>query len=139
VIPQAVKRIYYGFVDAHEDRGERVPTPSMVMLARVTGFLASGGIIILWMVLVFLSPYGSGGVTRGTYMVAGAMTLLALLGGAAVYKVKPYPLLGVFVASFVPVGFYMIGTPGIFKWIGVFNALFLVSGLLLLGNRRIRQ
>ena len=57
---------------------------------------------------------------------------LALVGTGAAWKTKPYWMLAVFAVSFIPVGFYTLGVPGPFQWIGVSNTLFLISGLLVI-------
>jgi hypothetical protein len=86
--------------------------------------------------LSFLNPYGYQGATATTYIIATLMVLLAVIGLVAILVAKPYWVLIVALASFIPVGFYLLGTPGIFRWIGVFNVLLFVSGLLMLVGRK---
>src|SRR5512145_2378552 len=102
----------------------------MLFLSRLVGLAASVGVIGLWSVFSFFNPYNGQQITGATYLIAGLMINLAGLGVVAVLSDKPYLMMLVFVFSFVPVGLYLLGTPGIFRWIGVFNLLFLVSVLL---------
>ena len=87
--------------------------------------------------ILFFNPYGNRGFTAATYAIVTLMLGIALLGMVAAWKGKPYLMLAVFAVSFVPVGLYALGVPGPFKWIGVFNTLFLVSGLLMVGKRKL--
>lgn len=108
----------------------------MLGLARLVGCAASLGIIALWLVLLVLRPYGSQGITSGTYLLGVALMAVAGVGVFASLKNRPFWLLAVFAVSFVPVGLYMLGTPGLFRWIGVFDlALAVAAGLMLAGRR----
>ena len=102
------------------------------MIGRLLGLSASVGTIGLWSVFSFLNPYGYQGFSNSQYLIAGVMTILAIVGLTAALQEKPYIMLAVFGLSFIPVGLYLLGTPGIFKWIGVFNLLLLCSALIYL-------
>lgn len=104
------------------------PFLTKIKIARTIGMIASAGTAGLYIALVFSNPYTTGSMT----LPIAVMMLLALTGIIAALKTRPYPMLAVFLASFVPIGFYMLWTPGIFKWIGIFNLLFLLASLLML-------
>jgi hypothetical protein len=38
-------------------------------------------------------------------------------------------MLLVFVVAFAPIGLFMLGTPGLFRWIGIFELLYLVTAV----------
>ena len=102
----------------------------MLKLARLLGVFASLGTLILYVVLVFFNPYNAGSLT----LPIAAMMFLAVAGLITTWKTKPYWMLAVFLALFVPMGLYMLGTPGLFKWIGVFNLLFWLASLLMVAE-----
>jgi hypothetical protein len=85
---------------------------------------------------LFVNPYSREGITGGTYVVSALMILLALLAAWGAYIVKPWLLLLAFVGSFMPVGLYFLGTPGIFALIGVANLLYLFTGILMIPGRK---
>ena len=65
------------------------------------------------------------------------MVAIGILGILAAWRGLPFLMLAVFAFSFFPMGLYLLGTPGIYRWIGVFDFLFLVSGALMVwGDRR---
>jgi len=103
----------------------------MLKISRFLGIAAAIGVISLWSVLGLFAPYGTYGLLGGSYLVIWLMIILAVIGLGGVLMDNPYVPLVVFALSFVPVGLYLLGTPGLFKWIGLFDLLFLVSGLLM--------
>ena len=102
----------------------------ILSISRLLGLGASVGALGLWGVFSFLNPYGNQGITGGVYLVAASMALLTIVGLVATLQEKPYLMLAVFGLSFIPVGLYLLGTPGLFRWIGIFNLLFCFSALL---------
>ncbi|MEE8178076.1 MAG: hypothetical protein V3T65_08795 [Acidobacteriota bacterium] len=108
----------------------------MLQAGRSIGLAASVVTGSLWLVFLFFNPYGNRGINMGTYAIAGMMLGLALVGAVAAWKGRPIRMFVVFALSFVPVGFYTLGAPGLFRWVGISNALFLVSGLLMLAKRK---
>ena len=105
----------------------------MLNLTRFTGFLACLGSAILLVVLIFFNPYTPGIVLT---LPIALMMLLALAGLVASLAARPFWMLVVAALSFIPFGLYLLGTPGVFRWIGVFNLVFLIAGLLMLAARR---
>jgi hypothetical protein len=79
----------------------------------------------------FFNPYGYQGITDGSRLIASAMIVLAIIGVFATLTIKPYLMLGISVLSCVPMGCYLLGTPGLFRWIGIGNGLFLLSSLMM--------
>ena len=110
----------------------------MLQTGRWIGFLASGATLVLWAVFLFANPYSSEGISSesDTYAVAAVMVALAAAAFVAAWKVKPILMFLVFGLSLLPVGLYLFGTPGIFRWVGVCNFLFLPSGILMRARHR---
>lgn len=112
------------------------------LAARSTALLASAGLLVLWWALVFRNPYGRQGATAQSDIVPGVMALTAGVGILAALRDWPRLLVAASVVSLVPVGLYLLGTPGIFKPIGYLGLLLLISGSLSLaahGFRRNRE
>jgi len=103
----------------------------VTILARGLGTLACAGCIVLWWMLLYANPYGQGGRTAGTYAVGWLMIVFAAVGGFASVKAQPYWMYGLFALSFLPVGLYLTGAPGLFRWIGVLDLIFLFAAVLL--------
>lgn len=104
---------------------------------RVIGLGAALLTILLWGVFLIFNPYTDQHITTGTYRVAAAMSLLALLVAWASLKTRPAPIILAFLASFIPVGLYMSGTPGIFRWLAVCNLLYMLAAIgMVIGQRR---
>jgi len=102
-----------------------------VQVARALGAAACGACALLWWVLLYANPYGTKGVTAGTFVVGWLMIALAVGGAVACLAVRPAWLFGVFVLSFVPVGFYLVGAPGLFRWIAILDVLILLIAVLM--------
>lgn len=102
---------------------------ALLHMARIIGLAASLLNIVLLLVLVFFNPYSSRGITAGTYGVAAALSALALLVAWACVKIKPVVIFLAALVSLIPHGFYLLHTPGVFRWIGVSNMLYLVAGI----------
>ncbi len=111
--------------------------PMLLILARSVGLVGAFSTAVLWLVFVFFNPYLSPDQAPdpGPYVMGAMMVLLSVAAAWAVLKLRTGILFLAFAASFVPVGFYVLLTPSIFKWIGVCNLLYLVAGLLMLGAR----
>jgi hypothetical protein len=93
----------------------------------------------LWLFFIRYSPYGNIGAIPEALGHAILMLALALLAMLAALRGKPWLMLAVFVLSLVPVFGYLVTAPGAFRWFGAVNALFLVSGLLMLKGRKERR
>jgi hypothetical protein len=118
-----------------------MPSPSrstgpLRTFARLLGLSAAVLGILLTGVLLMINPYDTGGITAGTVIVGVVMILLALLAGWAAFTVRPVILLLAFIGSFVPVGYYLLGTPGVFALIGVADLGYLVASALMFLDAR---
>lgn len=103
----------------------------LAIFTRLSGALACVGAAALWMVFLFANPHGEGGRTAGTLFVAGAMIVLAAAGAVASIAGAPLWMGAVAAVSLCPLGFYLLGTPGVFLWIGLCNLVLLVAAVLL--------
>jgi len=108
----------------------------LTLLGRAAGLLASLLTSGLWLVFLFSAPSAESGASTATFFVVLLMVGIATLGILAAWRGRPYLMLAVFVFSFFPMGLYLLGTPGIYRWIGVFDFLFLVSGVMLVWGAR---
>jgi hypothetical protein len=114
----------------------RLQSLSFLQIIRLIGLTGAGLTLLLYGGFVFFNPYSNQGLEADVYGVAILMSLLALLAGWAAVKFKPDWLLIAFMASFFPVGLYLLGTPGVFRWIGIGNLLYMLAGLSLILYRR---
>ncbi len=92
------------------------------------GLLTAVGTLVLWLVGLFYLPPTS-------WLVAGVMILLSLLAGYASWRERPCLLMVVALLSFFPVGLYLLGMPGLFRWIGLLNLLLFVASGGIIGVR----
>ena len=88
--------------------------------------------LVLWLALAAVSRNYPQSTTPETWLRIAEMTAIALLGLLAGLKKWPLLMLGVFLASFFPVGLYLLGVPSLFRLIGVADLLYLVAALWLL-------
>ena len=127
----------YGWQAESRDMTKNSASAShMPSLAYFIGLTAAGLTIILYGVLLFFNPYVSQPATMETYWVAAIMILLALLVVWAILNHMPGLIFLAFLASFFPVGLYMLGTPGLFMGIGICNLLYLTAGILMIICRK---
>ncbi len=107
----------------------------MFNISRVAGVFTLSGIIGLYVILAFFNPYTTGSITPPIT----AMMLLACIGIIATLKTRPYIMFAISLALFVPIGFYTLGTPGIFMWIGILNLFFITESLLMCKTQLIKE
>ena len=105
-------------------------------IGRLIGLLGATASATLRFVFLVSNPAGEGGATDATHAVVALMVTLAMLGIVAAWKARPYLMIAVFVLSFLPMGLYLLGTPGMYRWIGVFDFLYLVSGILMISRSK---
>jgi hypothetical protein len=67
------------------------------------------------------------------------MLALAASGVIAAIAGAGYLMLGVVLLSFIPVGFYLLLTPGVFTFIGASNTLYLFASLQILRHSRLSR
>ena len=87
---------------------------------------------ILWFIMWFNNPYSTEKpaeiiTTPGIYMV-----LLCLVGMVISRRKMPVLMALVSVLSFLPIGWYLLGTPGIFNLIGWLNIACFILSLVML-------
>ena len=100
-------------------------------LGSLIGIVAAVGNILLWVIFAFFNPYA----TPENDVIVRTLFVLALPSGIALVSAllsKSWVMLLLFL-WLLPSGFYNAMTPGIFKWLGLFTLLFLLSGILLIG------
>jgi hypothetical protein len=107
------------------------PTGPLLSFARLLGFAAAALVVLLYAVMLFSNPYNTDGITSGTSIVAAIMILLALLAAWGALTTRPVLLLLACLGSLVPVGAYLLGTPGVFALIGVANLGYGVAGAIM--------
>ena len=111
----------------------RLTSPGLLLtFARLLGLGAAALVALLYGVMLFFNPYPTDGITSGTYIVGALMILLALLAAWGALTLQPLLLLLAFGGSFVPVGYYLLGTPGVFAGIGVADLGYAVAGAIML-------
>lgn len=106
-----------------------------LLVARVVALVAASGAISLWCIFLFANPYDREGITGGTYVVGALMIILALVAAWGSLTARSWMLVVAFAGSFIPIGLYMVGTPGVFALIGVANVLYLVTAIVLITDR----
>ena len=109
---------------------------ALTLVGRAAGLLGSLLTAGLWLVFLFSAPATESGASTATFFVVLLMVGIATLGALAAWRGRPYLMLAVFVFSLFPMGLYLLGTPGIYRWIGVFDFLFLASGSLMVWGAR---
>lgn len=86
--------------------------------------------LLLWGSFFLTNPYEAQGErSGGSLAIGGLMMLFSILAGWAAWKGKVMWLVIAFVGSIFPVGLYLLGTPGIWRWIGLMNLLYVVSAI----------
>lgn len=107
-----------------------------IQTGRWLGIASAAAAVFLWLVFAFGNPYSDQGLGVDTYAVAGVMILLAALAAGSAWKAWPPGLVIAFVLSLFPVGLYLLGTPGAFRWIAAANVGYLLSAVILWVGRR---
>jgi hypothetical protein len=106
-----------------------------VVVARMLGVGSAATTTLLWCIFLFFNPYSREGSTGGTYVIGALMILLALAAAWGSLTARSWVLVVAFVGSFMPIGLYMLGTPGVFAFIGVANVLYLIAAIVLITDR----
>lgn len=96
---------------------------------RLVGVLSAIGVIALWAVFLFRNPYApmAGG---GTLLIGCTMMLAAAMSAAAAASGAYLGMYLLFFVMFVPIGFYVWMTPGIFRFIGWLEIVYLAGAVL---------
>ena len=116
-----------------------MPTKKQILLVnaeRLIAVVSAITVVTLVGIFLFNNPYSTAGVNRDTQWIMTGLVVLSLIAIGAAWKKRILILIVCFVVSFVPLGFYLLLTPGIFALIGVAHLGFLLSALLLAMSRR---
>lgn len=100
----------------------------LTKIGRLIGLTSAVGALVLYGMVVWFNPYAPGSLT----LPIGFRMLVGLVGLWLAYKGRPYLMTLVFILSFVPLGLYMLGTPGLFRWIGILDLAYLAASLMIL-------
>ena len=96
----------------------------------------------LWLVLFFINPYVKSGAESIESPITAPGVLMAafsLVAAWASIKGRLFLLFAVSAVSFLPMGVYLLGSPSIFKWIGVMNIVCLLSAISMFAMRRTQR
>jgi hypothetical protein len=110
--------------------GGRPPAPPLY--AVTLGVFASVALLALWVALAVVSRDYPQSAASENWLRMAEMILLSGLGLLVSLKKWPLLMLAVFLASFFPVGLYLLGVPSVFRLIGVADLLYFIAALWLL-------
>ena len=105
-------------------------------VGRVVGVLGSLGIGVACVALAFSWLWMTEAPGFASFLVLTILLALAVLGGMAAWRRKALWVLILFGISFVPVGFYLLMTPGLGRWVGMLQLSQLLSAILLMLGRQ---
>lgn len=112
----------------------------MTLLSKAIAVLAALGCIALWMVFLWFNPYAPS-YEPASRLIASLMIVLWAVAAVVVIRhmfVWAYAAVGV---AFLPIGLYLLATPGVFSSIGVLTLVYLIATATLhrLSSRRQRS
>jgi hypothetical protein len=111
---------------------------SLTRFGQVLGIAACLVAMTLYLVMAWFNPYVEG-ATRPPMMVPHLMIGLHAAGLAAAALRAVFSMYVTFLLVFLPVGFYLLSSPGMFRWIGVADLVFLgAAGCVHAGRRLLR-
>ena len=96
---------------------------------RLLALLCGIGAALLWLGFGLRNPYAV--APAGSQWLAGLFALLGLACAALGWWRRPELLALGALLSLTPVGIYLLGTPGLYAWIGVANLGCLVAAALI--------
>lgn len=116
--------------DATTTQGRAV-RPAAYLIGRALGALGASGATALWVFALWFP--GAAEVFAGSWSVAIAllMMIVALLALIASIKGHANLMLAMFLASFLPIGAFMLYANHWLRWVGIFDLLLLVGALLM--------
>ena len=101
----------------------------LIQLAgKFTGVVSGVGACVSWIVAIW-APTPALPLSGMAFAVALLMTMLAIIAVIASVRGHGIALIMLFFASFFPIGFFLLGTPGWVRVIGVLNLGYLIAGL----------
>jgi multisubunit Na+/H+ antiporter MnhC subunit len=81
--------------------------------------------------MTLFDAYGYEDLSLTAVTIQLTMICLALVAGCGAVAKQPGLLLLAFAVSFMPIGLYMLGSPGIFAFIGVANIGYAVAAMII--------
>jgi len=93
------------------------------------GVMASVVTMLSWVMFVLTEPYGHDEAEWIGFLIIAAMFGFSFLAAWSSITKRIFWLCVAFLISFFPVGLYMLLTPGMGKWIGIGNLVYLVSAI----------
>jgi hypothetical protein len=108
------------------------------LAGRGLGALAGAITSVVWVYVIW---FPSSGLTLSgvSVLVAGLMALLAIVGIIAAAKEHSTVLFVVFIASFLPIGVYLLGVNHWLRSVGALNVLTLVAVVMIRLSARARK
>jgi hypothetical protein len=110
-------------------------TAALSWAGRVIGMLASAACCLLWVIIIWF-PSGGLIVRWWSLPLAALRGLMALVAGIASFQGHAIVIFVIFVASFLPVGAYLLGIDHWLRFVGMLNVTMLAAALLIgIANR----
>lgn len=99
---------------------------SLQRAGRTLALAASVAAILSWSLIVYRHLRTEEEANLGLVAVATLMVLVSVVGGTVAWFALYQIMYAVFLLEFVPVGFYLLGTP-VGVWVGVANLVYVVG------------
>jgi hypothetical protein len=109
---------------------------SLTRVGQALGIAACLVAMTLYVVMAWFNPYLTG-ATRPPIMVPHLMIGLHAAGLAAAALRAVFSMYVTFALVFLPVGLYLLTSPGLFRWIGVADLIFLGAAACVHAGRRL--
>jgi len=108
----------------------------LVIAGQALGVLSGGALTLLWVYVIWFPAEDGLSITGVSILVAAFMGILALVAAIASFKQHTTVVFVIFVASFLPIGAYLLGVAHWLRFVGIFDCgLALAGGMLLIGHR----
>jgi hypothetical protein len=109
-----------------------IPKHPSVVIGQICGAASAAFVLVLTAIFFFRNPYAlSRELVMDGAIGMGMTALLAVFAGASALSKRAGLVLLAFLLSFVPLGIYLMGTPGVFRWIGVAQIGYLLAAVCL--------
>lgn len=99
---------------------------TLLRISRAVAVAAALGCIALWSTFVWFNPYAPS-YHPASRLIAFFMILLWAVAILLLSRDLFRWAYVAFVVAFVPIGLYLLATPGVFLWIGVLTLVFLFA------------
>ncbi|MFF2091352.1 hypothetical protein [Paenibacillus sp. NPDC058174] len=97
----------------------------VVKLTNLIGYTASISTILLWIIFVWVNPYGPGLEKTSAFITFMMLVLPAVIFGTGLMLEKSMILLAAYIWSF-PYSMYMVVTPGVFMLFGMTSFIYFI-------------